>query len=204
MGRKCFITGCNAGSRSCREKVTLFNVPRDAKRRDAWAAAVPRKDRPLTDKDAICSRHFRESAIVRKRYFSELGGEVLLNVPKRCALADDAVPSIFPSTSALLHSAPAKRKRPLAEPSQRNTATKVAEAERDEATCEYGTSGEELYTASEKESAAEVCTASVLVDSATPPLCLEPSSALLPNAAWNHHTMLQDDRHSFCFMGKKT
>lgn len=179
MGRKHFIKQCNGGSGNCQEKVTLFNVPRDPKRRGAWAAAVPRNDRPLTEKDAICRRHFPESSIVRKRCFSELRGEVLLDVPKRCALADDAVPSIFPPTTA----PPGNRKRPLAKKSPRKTARKATEAGRDDTAGEYTTSGQEHNLPAENESVAEIFTASVLEDSAAPTPCLEPSAALLPNAA---------------------
>ena len=71
---------------SCMEKVITFKVPSDPERLEAWARAIPRKDRQLTPRDYVCEKHFSDSDIDRRRYYGELGGEVLLDKPKRPVL----------------------------------------------------------------------------------------------------------------------
>lgn len=112
MGRKCFVRGCNSGQPSCKEKVSLFSAPSDPKLLEAWARAIPRRDRAISSKDAVCRKHFADDMILKKRYFAELGGKILLDVPKRVALAQGAVPSIFPPFPARPFPASKKRKHP--------------------------------------------------------------------------------------------
>ena len=112
MGRKCFVSGCRSGYPHCQEKAILFNVPADPERLQAWAQAIPRKNRMLSTKDAVCSKHFTDDMILKKRYFGELAGEVLLDVPKRSVLSEDAIPCIFPSSPVHPSSESRKRKTP--------------------------------------------------------------------------------------------
>lgn len=90
------MPNCSSGYASCKEKVITFEVPSDPVRLEAWARAIPRNDRQLTPRDYVCEKHFSDSDIDRRRYYGELGGEVLLDKPKRPVLLRDAVPSIFP------------------------------------------------------------------------------------------------------------
>ncbi|KAH9372831.1 hypothetical protein HPB48_010983 [Haemaphysalis longicornis] len=110
MGRKCFVPICNSGYASCKENVITFKVPSDPVRLQVWARAFPRKDRELTSHDYVWEKHFSESDIERRRYYGELGGEVLLDKPKRPVLSPDAVPSIFPNCPNYLSSVRKKRK----------------------------------------------------------------------------------------------
>ncbi|CAN8018589.1 unnamed protein product [Ixodes persulcatus] len=112
MGRKCFVPNCNSGYKSCKEKVTLFSAPSDPERLAQWARAIPRKDRRLMSKDTVCAKHFPEDMVLRTKYYGELGGEVLLDVPKRPVLLPHAVPCIFPSCPSYLSTISKKRKSP--------------------------------------------------------------------------------------------
>lgn len=78
----------------------MFDVPSDPERLKAWAQAIPRKDRTLSTKDVVCSKHFTDDTILKKRYFSELGGELLLDVPKGSVLSEAAISCVFPSSPA--------------------------------------------------------------------------------------------------------
>ncbi|KAH8038357.1 hypothetical protein HPB51_001140 [Rhipicephalus microplus] len=109
--RKCFVPNCSSGYASCKEKVITFKVPSDPVRLEAWARAIPRKDRQLTPRDYVCEKHFSDSDIDRRRYYGELGGEVLLDKPKRPVLLRDAVPSIFPRCPSYLSAVPKKGQR---------------------------------------------------------------------------------------------
>ncbi|CAN7995812.1 unnamed protein product, partial [Ixodes hexagonus] len=113
MGRKCCVENCKSGYDSCKEKVTIFRVPKDPERLEAWARAIARKHRSLGPNDGVCCKHFPEDMIMKRRYFAELGGEVLLDVPKKWTLAEDAIPCIFPSSSGGPSPAPKKRKPPV-------------------------------------------------------------------------------------------
>lgn len=127
MGRKCFVENCNSGYASCKEKVILFNVPSDPKRLKDWAEAIPRKDRVLSEKDAVCSKHFTKEMMVEKRYFAELGGSILLDIPKRTVLADDAIPCIFPPAYVKKRKPPTTRKSPpLTRPRKKRRTAEVS------------------------------------------------------------------------------
>lgn len=112
MGRKCFAPNCNSGYQSCKEKVILFNARADPERLAQWSRAIPRKDRMLTSKDAVCAKHFTGDMIVKKRCYGELGAEVMLDLPKRPVLLPHAVPCIFSSCPSYPSSALQKRKSP--------------------------------------------------------------------------------------------
>lgn len=96
--RVCFVPNCNSSYnyRYCKEKVTIFSVPRDPQRFQEWAEAIPGTRRPLTSKDYVCEKHFASHMMIRNKFFGELGGEVLLGHLKKPALLPDAVPCIFP------------------------------------------------------------------------------------------------------------
>lgn len=93
MGRKCFAPNCNSEYKSCKEKVSAFQAPSDSERLALWACATPRSGSQHTPKDYLCQKHFADRVIETRRYYAELGGEVLLDQPKRPVLAPDAVPS---------------------------------------------------------------------------------------------------------------
>lgn len=40
-------------------------LPKDVKRREAWAKAIPRKDFILTEKHFVCLKHFHEDDVIR-------------------------------------------------------------------------------------------------------------------------------------------
>lgn len=96
--RVCFVPNCNSSYnyRYCKEKVTIFSVPRDPQRFQEWAEAIPGTLRPLTSKDYVCEKHFASHMMIRNKFFGELGGEALLGHLKKPALLPDAVPCIFP------------------------------------------------------------------------------------------------------------
>ena len=62
---KCCVVGCTSGYKSNPEKIPQFCVPKDVKRREVWAKAIPRKDFILTEKHFVCFKHFREDDIIR-------------------------------------------------------------------------------------------------------------------------------------------
>lgn len=101
MGRKCFVPNCRSGCKSSAEKVLFFKAPSDPERLKAWADAIGRKDRELRTVDYLCEKHFTEDMIGKRRYYSELGGIVLLDVPRKPVLLPEATPCIFPEVSSL-------------------------------------------------------------------------------------------------------
>lgn len=95
MGKKCFVPRCNTGYDSCQEKLSLFSVPKNPARLQAWRDAIPRKDRVLKPTDYVCEKHF-EPAYVIKTWTAIHNGVVLASTFRRAQLSADAVPTIFP------------------------------------------------------------------------------------------------------------
>lgn len=83
----------------------IFKAPNDPERVQAWAAAIP-GDRQFTSREFICEKHFSSSMMRRDKYYGVLGGQVILDHPKKPGLLPDAVPCVF-----LPSPAPPKKKR---------------------------------------------------------------------------------------------
>lgn len=62
--RYCFAPGCDSGYNSNKEKVSLFKVPQDKLKE--WSEVVPRADRKLSIKDALCEKHFFKQDVIRE------------------------------------------------------------------------------------------------------------------------------------------
>lgn len=56
--RWCFVPGCDAGYKSCGERLSLFRAPAREDEFEKWARAIPRADKPLQENSAVCERHF--------------------------------------------------------------------------------------------------------------------------------------------------
>ena len=67
MPQKCFVYGCQSGSKTKSEKVPMFSVPKDDTLFIKWekAAKRGRSDKTLSRNDDICSKHFLEQDIVK-------------------------------------------------------------------------------------------------------------------------------------------
>lgn len=64
MGRKCCVPKCTSGYDKCKEKFSLFAIPKDALKE--YNRAIPRKDKILTEKDHVCEKHFTPECIIRE------------------------------------------------------------------------------------------------------------------------------------------
>ncbi|KAJ8917399.1 hypothetical protein NQ315_002423 [Exocentrus adspersus] len=91
MGRKCAVPHCYTGYRKCKEKASLYRVPDDDFFLNKWQEAIARGDRPITPKDYVCEKHFKEDDILRRRIIKDVVEEY-----QRPRLKPDAIPSIFP------------------------------------------------------------------------------------------------------------
>ena len=67
MPQKCFVYGCQSGSKTKSEKVPMFSVPKDDTLFIKWekAAKRGRSDKTLSRNDHICSKHFLVQHIVK-------------------------------------------------------------------------------------------------------------------------------------------
>ncbi|KAH9383615.1 hypothetical protein HPB48_025308 [Haemaphysalis longicornis] len=108
----CFAPGCASGyvsSRQSGQHVSLFSVPKDPVRFEAWRRAVPRADKSLDARSALCEHHFDEQYIDRC-FTHVIKGETVEIPRERPLLKADAVPTIFPNVPAYLSKkAPKKR-----------------------------------------------------------------------------------------------
>ncbi|KAG5886875.1 hypothetical protein JTB14_024732 [Gonioctena quinquepunctata] len=106
MGRKCAVPHCYTGYRKCLEKASLYKVPDDDFFLNKWQEAISREDRPITPKDYVCEKHFRDEDILRKRIIKD----VIENY-QRPKLKPDAIPSIFPDLPEFILKMTKKRRK---------------------------------------------------------------------------------------------
>ncbi|KAK8786795.1 hypothetical protein V5799_023427 [Amblyomma americanum] len=90
----CGVPGYNSGRAKGRDKFFLFVLPLDQELLKQWERNILNLGRPLRRKGLVCARHF-EKHFLNDRYFSEIGGNVLLDVKKVPRLRKGAVPTIF-------------------------------------------------------------------------------------------------------------
>lgn len=114
MPRCCFVPKCKSGLASARKgnnaaRPSFFQPPKDEELFRKWARAIPRKDRPLTHKDSVCSLHFPEDQVV-KFFMHKINGEEVKIERGRPTLEADAVPCIFPNLPAYYTKIPRRRK----------------------------------------------------------------------------------------------
>ncbi|KAG0444062.1 hypothetical protein HPB47_014216, partial [Ixodes persulcatus] len=97
MGKTCFVPRCNAGYKTCAEKLSLF--------------AAPKEDDRLKPTDFVCERHF-ETKFVSKSWEAVYNGHVLVSAPRKASQAKDAVPTKFPGCPSYMTKNEKKRKGP--------------------------------------------------------------------------------------------
>jgi hypothetical protein len=107
---KCYVPGCCTGYKSndSSAKVSTFGPP--ASMLEAWSRAIPRADRPITNRDRVCELHFAPHFIIRN--FEMLVDGKVVTVPReRPALHPDAIPTVFPNVPGYLskHVKPPRR-----------------------------------------------------------------------------------------------
>lgn len=151
MGRKCFVPHCKSGYRSCAEEISLFKAPSDPDRLALWDRAIARPGRRLGPRDNVCAKHFPPH-FVSRAYYSELGGEVVLNAPKRARLSPEAVPSIFLDLEPPMkpRKERAKRTRTTTELGTSRRSTKKARTVHESSACMTG-SGYSVHHAVEQD-----------------------------------------------------
>ncbi|CAG9814773.1 unnamed protein product [Phaedon cochleariae] len=106
MGRKCSVPHCYTGYRQCKEKAALYKVPDDDFFLSKWQEAIARDDRPITPKDFVCEKHFKEEDILRRRIIKDVVEEY-----QRPKLKPDAIPSIFPDWPEFISKMTKKRRK---------------------------------------------------------------------------------------------
>lgn len=94
MSYRCAVPSCNSGRAKGKDKFSLFVPPANPELLKQWEQNIPNLDRPLTRKDSVCARHF-EKHLLNDRYYSEIRGNVLLDIKKVPRLRKGAVPTIF-------------------------------------------------------------------------------------------------------------
>ena len=67
MGKTCFILKCLSGHRPCKEKVSLFQAPKNEQLFNKWkeAVAIHGTPRTFTKNHYVCEKHFKTSDITK-------------------------------------------------------------------------------------------------------------------------------------------
>ncbi|KAH7959378.1 hypothetical protein HPB49_010630 [Dermacentor silvarum] len=127
----CFVPGCKSGYKSCKEKLSLFGVPKEEQVFQQWQRNIPRADRPLERNAAVCELHF-DKQFVSRHFEHTIDGKTVRLERTRPVLLPGAAPTIFPNVPSYL-SKPVPRKRnpkerlcpPLAVPEKRQRMSNV-------------------------------------------------------------------------------
>lgn len=85
----CFAPGCKAGYKSSKEKLSLFQAPKDDELFEKWRRTVPRADKELQKHSALC-----EDSIVRT-FTHVINNETVTLARERLILAPHAVPTML-------------------------------------------------------------------------------------------------------------
>ena len=86
---KCFVVGCASGNNANKEKVPKFSVPKDEKQFVLWQKSMPKCNRKLDRKHAVCAKHFEDNYIIKSK--------TILNpqYPLQCwRLKPEAIPTL--------------------------------------------------------------------------------------------------------------
>jgi len=79
MPIRCLVPGCTSGtSKSDKEKVYFFSVPRDEVLKDQWKNAIGKThDNLLQSKRKMCDKHFQKEDVLWKRFLTDSNGVVV-------------------------------------------------------------------------------------------------------------------------------
>ncbi|CAN7993882.1 unnamed protein product [Ixodes hexagonus] len=96
--RKCFVAGCKTGhgANASRQKISLYRLPRNAEKRQAWARCLQRDVQTLRDTTHVCELHF-EPRYVQRDFVHIIDGKEVRMARDKPTLTSDAVPTIFPN-----------------------------------------------------------------------------------------------------------
>lgn len=106
---KCFVPSCQSRYKSCKEKLSLFGVPKEEDVFQQCQRNIPRADGPLQRNAAVCELH-SDIQFVSRRFEHTTEGKTVRLERTRPVLLPGAVPTIFPNVPSYL-SKPVPRKR---------------------------------------------------------------------------------------------
>lgn len=93
--RRCSVAGCKTGySADTAGKISIFGLPKNAERRQAWARSMQRHVQQLVDSTHVCELHF-EPGCVQHYYVHIIDGKEVRIPRDKPTLTADAVPTIF-------------------------------------------------------------------------------------------------------------
>lgn len=94
--RKCVVTGCKTGhSAALTGKLSLYRLPKNAERRQAWARSLQRDVQKLCNTTHVCELHF-EPRYIQRDFVHIIDGKEVRMPRAKATLTSDAVPTIFP------------------------------------------------------------------------------------------------------------
>ena len=105
MGWTCLVIGCRSHYRASGLSppgITAHGLPSDPALKDAWLAAIGRKDYSPGKHAKICSQHFTDESFTKKKKL------------KNKFLKKDAVPSLFPEEGVRHKKRPYRKRKRLA------------------------------------------------------------------------------------------
>lgn len=94
--RKCVVPGCKTGHiAALTGKLSLYRLPKNAERRQAWARSLQRDVQKLRNTTHVCELHF-EPRYIQRDFVHIIDGKEVRIPRAKATLTSDAVPTIFP------------------------------------------------------------------------------------------------------------
>ena len=93
MDVKCYVAGCKSGHEKSNDTIYFFR-PGNQKTLELWRKAIQKKDHTLENMDAVCSKHFDDADIIKKKTLQGIDGPISVDIDS-WKLVDDAIPKLF-------------------------------------------------------------------------------------------------------------
>ena len=103
MPNHCVAPGCDYRRGNFDGKRSLFLFPKDPEQRRRWLKSIPRADYQPFKNAQICEVNFEERFIIREDSAVRPDGTILTCKPGNPKLANEAVPTRFPSFFAVFN-----------------------------------------------------------------------------------------------------
>lgn len=175
----CFVPGCVTGYKSCKQKLSLFSVPKGEELFLKWQRNIPRADKPLERNAAVCELNF-DPQFVPQHFEHVIQGKLVRIDRTKLVLLPNAVPTIFSNLPKYLSKPVPKKRSAQEKPASQPSSPK--RRRRMDGTCCLN---------SEVVEAEEVC---ATVD-APPAHVLEVLNVPLPTNKWAKHVFSEDPLH---------
>lgn len=79
-GFKCIAPNCTTGYATCKQKLSLFSVPKDENIVKEWQKTIPRDNFEVKSGQVVCEKHFMNEDIIRVKEVKGPNSSIMASV----------------------------------------------------------------------------------------------------------------------------